>query len=63
MLLNSDTDAIITAIRLNSLTLRKTSLNDVSPKVPIDWRRERRKMTQTINGQKSKKAACKNSVE
>ena len=63
MLLNSDTDAIITAIRLNSLTLRKTSLNDVSPKVPIDWRRERRKMTQTINGQKSKKAAWRNSTE
>ena len=63
MLLNSDTDAITTAIRLNSLTLRKTSLNDVSAKVSIDWRRERRKMTQTINGQKSKKAACKNSVE
>ena len=63
MLLSTDTDEITTAIRLNSLTLKKTSLNDVSPNAPIDWRRKRRKIMQTINGQKSKKAACRNSTE
>ena len=57
MLIRSDTDAIITATRLNSRTLIKTSLNDTSSRDPIDWRRQRRKIMQMINGQKSKKAA------
>ena len=57
MLLRSDTDAITTATRLNSLTLIKTSLNDTSSRDPIDWWRQRRKIMQMINGQKSKKAA------
>ena len=57
MLQRKDTDAITTATRLNSLTLIKTSLNDTSSKDPIDWRRQRRKIMQMINGQKSKKAA------
>ena len=57
MLLRSDTDAITTATRLNSLTLIKTSLNDTSSRDPIDWRRQRRKIIQMKNGQKSKKAA------
>ena len=57
MLLSSDTDANTTATRLNSLTLIKTSLNATSSRDPIDWRRQRRKIMQMINGQKSKKAA------
>ena len=57
MLIISDTDAITTATRLNSLTLIKTSLNDTSSRDPIDWRRQRRKIMQMINGQKSKNAA------
>ena len=57
MLQRNDTDAIITATRLNSLTLINTSLNDTSSRDPIDWRRQRRKIMQMINGQKSKKAA------
>ena len=57
MLLRSDTDAITTATRLNCLTLIKTSLNDTSSRDPIDWRRQRRKIMQMINGQKSKKVA------
>ena len=57
MLQRKDTDAITTATRLNSLTLIRTSLNDTSSKDPIDCRRQRRKIMQMINGQKSKKAA------
>ena len=57
MLLRSDTDAITTETRLKSLTLIKTSLNDTSSRDPIDWWRQRRKIMQMINGQKSKKAA------
>ena len=57
MLIRSDTDAITTATRLNSLTLIKTSLNDTSSRDPIDWRRRRRKIMQMLNGQKSKKDA------
>ena len=63
MLLRSDTIAIIIATRLNSLTLIKTSLNVTSSSDPIDWPRQRRKMKQMINGQKSKKAAWRNSTE
>ena len=63
MLLRSDTIAIIIATRLNSLTFTKTSLNVTSSRDPIDWPRQRRKMKQTIKGQKSKKAAWRNSTE
>ena len=63
MLLRSDPDAITTATRLNSLTLLNTSLKDTSSKDTIDWRRQRRKIMQMINGQKSKKAAWRNSTE
>ena len=57
MLLRSDTDAITTETRLKSLTLIKTSLNDTSSRDPIDWWRQRRKIMQMLNGQKSKKTA------
>ena len=57
MLIISDNDAITTATRLKSRTLIKTSLNDTSSRDPIDWWRQRRKIMQMINGQKSKKAA------
>ena len=63
MLIINDTDAINTATRLNSLTFIKTSLNVTSSMDPIDWPRQRRKMKQTIKGQKSKKVACRNSTE
>jgi len=63
MLLNSDTDAISKETRLNNLTLAKTSWKEASPKLSIDWRRQRRKIMETKNGQKSKKAAWRNSTE